>query len=276
MKTSITYSVITGAGKGLGKAFADELASQQRNLLLISRPFEGLSKSAHQLAATYDIEVKYLEIDFLEPSAVDQVLEWLSKYEIDILINNAGIGSAEFFKDASLSDLENIIYVNTTVLSLLTRGLLPKLEKHSPGYILNVSSLSACIPIAYKTVYPATKAFVYSFSRSLAEELKDHNIKVSVLLPGAIKTNPEIALRIDQQGWWVKMGLVEPCHIASQSIRCMLRGKKVIIPGKIDKINWLLMKVLPRAFQIPIVSNAIKHEIERIRHQVQSALQKRA
>lgn len=85
--------------------------------------------------------------------------------------------------------------------SLLTHQLLPNLQKSSKAYVLNVSSLAAFSPIGYKTVYPASKAFIHSFSRGLYQELKDTNVFVSVVNPGPMKTNAEVSRRIEEQGF---------------------------------------------------------------------------
>jgi short-subunit dehydrogenase len=255
------YSVVTGAGQGLGKAFPQVLASQQRNLLLITRPNEQIDLLTNELCDKHHIRVHYLEIDLAQVDAINQVNNWLQPFSIDMLVNNAGIGSATFIQEASVNHLDTIIQVNVRTFALLTHLLIPELARHPQSHIINISSLSSYTPVAYKTVYPASKSFVYSLSRSLSEELKDTSIHVSVVLPGPIKTNADVSARIDQQGWWVRQSLISPTDIATRVLKLTLKKRKVIIPGKINKFNWLMSRILPRGIQIPLLSRIIQKEL---------------
>ncbi|TLX72272.1 SDR family NAD(P)-dependent oxidoreductase [Labilibacter sediminis] len=261
MKTNKIYALVTGAGKGLGKAIASELAQKGHHLLLIAREGENLSDLSCYLSLMYKVDVRFLEIDFLNENALKAIEEWILPYNIDILVNNAGIGGSTFFDHSDLPGIDAILQVNVRTLALLTRLVVYKLQQQTTSYILNVASMASFCPIAYKTVYPASKAFVYSFSKGLALELKDHGVHVCILSPGPIKTNAEVSKRIEQQGWWVKAGLWSPEKLASMTIRKMFNGQKVIIPGLINKLNWALLKILPTTISIPIVSKAVKNEI---------------
>lgn len=261
MKTKEKYAIVTGAGRGLGRAFAEVLASQHRHLLLITRPNEQIDQLANELQCKYQIKVHYLETDLAQTNTINLIDNWLQPFSIDMLVNNAGIGSATFFQDASMHHIDEVIQVNVRTFALLTHLLIPELERHTQSYIINISSMSNYSPVAYKTVYPASKSFVYSLSRSFCEELKETSIHVSVVLPGPIKTNADVSARIDQQSWWVRKSLISPADIASMVVRQTLKKRKVIIPGKINQFNWLMAKILPRSIQIPLISRIIRKEI---------------
>jgi len=260
MKKSV-FALVTGAGKGFGKSISKELAKRKNNLLLIARPGENLRMFGEELNKNHGVEVHCFEVDFLQDHSLNKVRDWVSNYEVDFLVNNAGIGGSNFFEDTDEDQLNAIIQVNIKTLAILTHLLINKLKEHPKAYILNVGSMASCCPIAYKTVYPASKAFVYSFSKSLNVELAQTGISVSVVLPGPIKTNQEVTNRINQQGWWVKAGLWEPEQLAKFCINKTLKGRSVIIPGFINKINWLMLRVLPKRICIPTISTAIRHEI---------------
>jgi len=259
-----TYALITGACIGLGRAFSLELASRKCNLLLLALKDEGLSDFSEAIQRLYHVDVHYLEVDFTWSDALQKTALWIKPFEIDMLINNAGIGGSDYFDKAAFTYIDAIIQINVRTVSLITHLLLPKLKKHDKAYVLNVGSMASFSPIAYKTVYPASKAFIYFFSRGLAEELKKERIQVCVFLPGPIKTNDEVSKRIDQQGYWVKAGLQTPEQLAAIAIRKLLKQRKVIIPGLINKINWVLIKLLPAAIRVPLVSNAVEHEIRAV------------
>jgi len=261
MKTIPKYALVTGAGKGLGKAIALELASRGRNVLLIARKGEGLEQLCCFIRSTYQVKAFRLELDFTESDALNKVQLWLEQYPVNILVNNAGLGGSQYFHKSDLDYLDAIIQVNVRILALITRLLISKLKQNSPANILNIASMAACCPIAYKTVYPATKAFVYSFSRSLTEELKGSDVNVCVVMPGPIKTNAEVSSRIERQGAWVKAGLQQPSELAAIALDKMFSKHKVVIPGWINKVNWLMLKLLPKNFCIPLVSRAVRNEL---------------
>ncbi|MGQ1786864.1 MULTISPECIES: SDR family NAD(P)-dependent oxidoreductase [unclassified Saccharicrinis] len=258
------YAMVTGAGKGLGKSIARELAMNGYNLLLLAQKGEGLPLFCKELHQIFNVRAECLEIDFLWPDALSQIKAMLGKYEIKVLVNNAGVGGSMFFEQSNLAYIDTIVQVNVRMVAMITHLLIPKLKEHTESFILNVASMASCCPIAYKTVYPASKAFVYSFSKSLAHELRPHGVRVSVLLPGPIKTNSEVAQRIEKQGWWVKAGLQTPQQLAAIAIHKMLHHKKVIIPGWINKINWVLLKLVPQSLSIFMVSRAVKNEIDMV------------
>ena len=260
--SSEKYALITGASQGLGKAIACELASQNINLLLVSLEGEGLEQLRNELREQYQVDVQYFETDFKVQESVYEVAEWAIKQgPISILINNAGIGGTKAFENASPVYLDTIIQVNVRAMTMLTRLLLPELKKQEKAYILNVASMASFSPFAYKTVYPASKAFVYSFSRGLYEELKRTNVFVSVIHPGPIKTNADVTARIEKQGWKGKMGLVTPERIARIAIRQLFKRDSLILPGFLNKINWTLMAILPNAWKLPLLSQAVRKEI---------------
>ena len=262
MQTIRKYALITGAGMGLGKAIATELARRGHHLLLLARPGEELASLCHFLSSAYNVDTHFLEIDFTAPDTLKQIELWVQDYAINILINNAGIGGSSYFDQTNIHAIDAIIQVNIRTMVLLTRILIRNLQQHTPAYILNIASMASCCPIAFKTVYPASKSFVYSFSRCLNEELKPLGISVSVVLPGPIKTNKEVSRRISQQGWWVNAGLLSPHELAQLAIKKMMGKHKVVIPGSINKINWLLLKLLPKGISIPLVSRAVRNEIQ--------------
>ncbi len=264
MKTDYIYGVVTGAGKGLGKSIAIELARRRKNLILMAKEGEGLIDFANSLESKFNIKAEAYELNFLHERTISKVKEILEDKRIDVLVNNAGIGGSMYFEQSNVEQIDSIIQINIRMLVFLTRILTAKLKEFRSSYVLNIASMASCCPIAYKTIYPASKAFVHSFSMSLAEELKQYGVHVCVMLPGPIKTNREVSQRIEKQGWWVKAGLQTPEKLASIAIESMYRHKTVVVPGIITKINWLLLKILPKSVCIPLISHAVKNEINEV------------
>ncbi len=262
MKTRDKCALITGASQGLGKEIAIALAKRKINILIVSLPGEGLAETAREIEKFYDVSVKYFEIDLTRLDSVYKIADWAkANAKLSILINNAGIGGSKGFEDASVKYIENIIMLNIRATSLLTRLLISELKEAQEAYILNVASMASFSPIAYKTVYPASKAFIYSFSRGLYEELRGTSVFVSVLHPGPIKTNPEVCRRIDQQGIFGKMGLLTTDKLGELAVKQLFKKDSLIIPGIINKVNWLLIKTVPIWIRLPLVSNVVKKEL---------------
>lgn len=263
MDENCTYALLTGASQGFGRELAEELAKRSINLLLVSLPNEGLADLSMEIKSKYSVQVKYFETDLTQEKSVYEIAEWaLSNYRVFMLINNAGIGGSQSFEMASVESLESMIQINIRAVTLLTRLMLAELKSHEKAYILNVSSMASFSPIAFKTIYPASKAFVYSFSRGLHQELKGTGVSVSVIHPGPMKTNVEVTKRIEKQSFIARLGLVSPGKVARIAIKGMLQNQTQIVPGLYNKFFWLLMKIVPLTLRLNMVSDIMKNEAD--------------
>lgn len=260
MNTKETYAVVTGASQGLGKAFAENLAKKNINVILVSLPGQNLKELSQEISENYNVKTEHYEIDLSVRENVLQLTDWINNlFNVNILINNAGLGGTKKFLEASLGYIDRILQVNVMATSLITHQLLPNLLKQKQSYILNVSSMAAFSPIGFKTVYPASKTFIHSFSRGLHEELKNTSVFVSVVNPGAMKTNTDVCKRIEKQGFLGRLTLLDPNKVAHYCIEQLFRKDSVIM---VNPVSWLVMKILPIWIKLPLMTNAIKKEIE--------------
>lgn len=258
-QTRNAFALVTGASQGLGKAFISELAKRGINIIMVSLPGENLRELAKETAAKYSVETVFIETDLSINSNVLELADWVNRnFEVFMLINNAGLGGSKHFLDASHQYINTILQLNVVATSLLTRQLLPTLIKQPESYILNVSSMAAFSPIGYKTVYPASKSFVHSFSRGLAAELRRTNVFVSVVNPGAMKTSREITSRIEKQGALGKLTLLDPKKVAQKCIDGLFRKDTLIM---VNPISWLFLSLIPIWIKLPLMTNAIKREL---------------
>ena len=257
-----TYTLITGASSGLGREFAMQCARDGRNLLLLALPGSNLQALADNLVSQYRVNVHVFEFDLTDNASLNEHAGYIAdNFRVDFLINNAGTGGTAAITETSPEHIDRIIQLNVKSTVLITRLLLPNLLKQR-SFILNVSSMAAFTPIAYKTVYPASKAFISSFSLGLREEFAGTGLSVSVLYPGPIMTNSNTSLRIIHQGLKGRMGLLSATAIVKIALRRTLKGKPVIIPGIMNRINHLLMNMLPLEFKLRIVSREIRKELQ--------------
>lgn len=257
------YVIITGASLGLGKALAKRFAIEGCDLILLSLPNENLSGYSHSLANEYGIKILHFETDLREGENIKEFVDWVLSQDLEIvgLVNNAGLGGSALFDQADVALIDTMLLVNIRALTLLTRYFIPTLKEKERSFILNVSSIAAFKPMPFKTVYPASKAFVYSFSVGLGEELKDTGVHVSVLHPGPMNTSEENEERIGKHGFIGKGAWLTVDDVADIGVSKMLAGDKVIIPGVYNKVIIRLLKIIPRIFAMPMIYKVLKKEI---------------
>ncbi|MFP4367802.1 MAG: SDR family NAD(P)-dependent oxidoreductase [bacterium] len=258
-----TYAFVTGASRGLGRAFTFELAKRNINLLLVALPEDGLPELCTHLKENYSIECSYFETDLTKTGNIKKLIDWtLSKFRINILINNAGIGGSKEFVEAETDYLEKMIALNVTALTLITHQLLPELKSHEQSYILNVGSIASFSPIGYKTIYPASKVFTHYFTRGLHQELKGTGVNVSVLHPGPMRTNRQVIKRINKHGLFGSLGVLNTEYVAEKSLDNLFHNKPQITLGWFNKFIRLLMKTVPISIRLPIMTKRIKRELK--------------
>ena len=256
MEDKLYYTLITGASHGIGASLAEECARRKMNLLLVALPSPDLKAHAQYLSETYGIKAETYEINLTEPDAPKEVYMWCKQngYHVNILINNAGIGAVDSFEGSNLQSYSNMIGLNVTAVVLLTRLFVPDMKNYPNGKIMNVGSMASFNPVPFKSVYSASKGFVYFFSRALGEELKYLGIKVSVLCPGPVATNPRIIARAEEHGRLSKYTLMSPDEVARKAIPPFLKGQKIIIPGTINKVFLIFDKAIPVRLKLAILA----------------------
>ena len=252
------YALVTGASRGLGKAIAIELAKQGYPTILVSRS-DKVFEVCEEITSQYHISSVGFSVDLTDPHGIAEFAEQVNAtYQVFLLVNNAGMGGTRRFVDASTQYLENILDLNTKGTALLTHALLPNLLRQPQAYILNIGSMAAHTPTGFKTVYPASKAFIHHFSLGLREELKGTSVSVSVCSPGAMATNDEVTARIERQGFFGRFTLKSVESIAKKCVQQTLRGKRHIV---INPVSYALSKMVPNAIKTPILTRIVKREL---------------
>jgi len=254
------FTLITGASAGIGQALAVESAKKHKNLILTALPGENLGELSKRLADEYGIIVKYLEIDLTEKNAPHHVYNWCAQQRLSVngLINNAGMMNRGSFEDHSIQFYETMMRLNMIAVVLLTRLFLPELKRQKSSSILNLGSMASFLPIPYKTIYAATKAFIYSFSIGLREELRGSRVKVHLLCPGSVPTNQEIRNRIAVDGWLSKLSILHPDKVARITLRKMENQVEVIVPGMINRIYLSLGNFIPKSLRPKLIARVFR------------------
>lgn len=252
MKADKKYTLITGASNGIGKAIAENCARRGLNVLLVALPEPKLDQVAAELKAQYpDQSFNALGVNLMEKEAPETIFNWCkdNQYSVDILVNNAGLGNSGPFTNLPASFYYGQMQLNMVSLVTLTHHFLPMLQSQEKAYILNVASMAAYYDIPYKGIYSASKKFVLSFSRSLNKELENSPVKITVLCPASVPTNPDVIQREKELGLMARLTSRTPEQVAELVLNKMFRGKELVIPGFMPKFYRLLGKIIPQNTQ---------------------------
>lgn len=257
--TNAEWVLVTGGSHGIGLALAAECIREGLGVAVVAKADDDLLSATRHLGAFGSHNLRFLGIDLTDQGAVPRVLAWLSEENIAIsyLINNAGFGRGGLFEHTSWPEYRTMLQLNNQVMVELIYALLPQLKLHGGG-ILNLSSMEATLPLPYKTVYTGTKAFVYNMSLALREEFRYYGVSVSVLCPGPVITNEDGLKRVRAQGGRAKYLVTMPEDIAPQAIRGMLRGKAVILPGRLVQLLVIVSYFTPRRVRMRILEKIFR------------------
>lgn len=242
--------LITGASAGIGRELARQLAGRVSSLVLVARRQERLEELRDELTKRDpNLNVRVRAADLSDERAVIDMCDWLEreKISIDLLINNAGLGDVGPFATSEPQRVKEMLAVNVTALTLLTRLLLPGMIARKRGAILSVSSTAGFLPIAGFAVYAATKAYVTSFSEAIRAELRGTGITVASLCPGPVYTEfTEVAARPgakrDRTPEFVHVSADE---VARAGLAALERDSPLVIPGLIMKLGMFLVRIMP-------------------------------
>ncbi|PWT71881.1 MAG: NAD(P)-dependent oxidoreductase [Bacteroidetes bacterium] len=244
----MTFALITGASKGIGKAIAEQLASRGYNVLLVARSEQLLREVANNISSQFKVQADILSLDLSVPDAPENLYHWCieKNYPVSILVNNAGYGLSGSFERFSPGENLNMMRVNMIALVHLCQLFLPMLRQQKESYILNIASSAAYQAIPYLSVYSATKAFVLRFSRGLRRELHGSSVSVTVISPGATDTDFVVRAKVGEKGVKTAEKVnMTPQKVAELSVNAMFAGKAELITGFINKVGAFLSWLMP-------------------------------
>jgi short-subunit dehydrogenase len=252
MKLKGCHALITGASAGLGWEFASQLAARAASLVLVARRVERLEKLRSELTGRFpNLHVRVRATDLSDRSQLEELYEWLDreKIDLDLLVNNAGLGDLGAFATTDPRRVDEMILVNVLAVTSLTRRLLPSMIAQRRGAILNVSSSAGFLPIPDFAVYAATKAYVISFSEALRAGLRGTGVSVCTLCPGPVHTEfQEVASR---PGRKVKPGPgpdflhISVEQVVRDALTALEADRPLVIPGFAMKLGMFLVRMTP-------------------------------
>jgi short-subunit dehydrogenase len=242
-------ALVTGASSGIGAAMARILASWGADLVLVARRRDRLESLARQLEQDHGVRARAAAVDLADPHAPRQLAEDTRARgeRIDILVNNAGHGYYRPFSTSSWEENRDLFQVDVTALVELTHRFVADMRgRDRRGYVLNVSSLASFAPVPYFAAYAGAKAFVRTFSETLAFELRGTNVSVTCLAPGGTVT--EFSDAAGQTiGRMAQAGMMSAERCARAGLRGMLRKKTLVVPGGLNRMMAVMMRLAPGA-----------------------------
>lgn len=188
MKSSNTKgkALVTGASTGIGAVYADRLAKRGYDLILVARDESRLRQLADRLVSETGRNVEVLRADLIDKSdllRVEKVLQ--TEPQITLLVNNAGIATLKPLLESAPDQLEDMIALNVTALTRLSRAVVPPFVKRESGAVINIASIVALTTDLISATYSASKAYVLNFTQFMDHELREKGIQVQAVLPGA-------------------------------------------------------------------------------------------
>lgn len=250
MKLNDCSALITGASSGIGCEFARQLANRARSIVLIARRSERLADLRDELLKRNPkLEVHVCVVDLADKAQIESLIDSLArdKIDVDLLINNAGLGDSGPFAASDPIRNEQMALVNVLALTSLTRRLLPQMIAKRRGGILNISSSAGFLPIPGDAVYAATKAYVTSFSEALRAELRGTGVSVCAVCPGPVHTEfEEVAKRPGAQArTGSKIFFVSVKQVVRAALSALQADQPLVIPGLAMKFAMLVTRLFP-------------------------------
>ena len=245
-------ALITGASSGIGLDMARYLSTKKWELILVARNKEKLEEIQEQLPT----KVTIIVADLSNEQRVKDLYVMAKKENVDVLINNAGLGDFGYLTDTDINKDLELINTNIKALHILTKYMVREMEnKETDTYILNVASAAAFQPGPLMSTYYATKSYVYQLTEALyyEEKIKKTKVHVSVLCPGPVDTNFNNVANVK-----FSVKPLKSTYVAKYAIDKMLEGKLLIIPGFKMKCARFFGKFVPNKLMLKITYNIQK------------------
>ncbi len=253
--------VITGASEGIGLAFAELLTAAGSDILLIARDANRLDAVSAALRRSGGKgRVTVMALDVTAADAVPRIDEALAANQnyADILVNNAGSGLSGPFATQPVAAIENLLSLNIVALTRLTRHVLAGQLVRGRGGIINLASVGGYVPGPQQAVYYASKAYVISFSEAIAAETAGRGVHVMAVAPGPIDTGFHSKMQAEGTLMRLLVPQLSARRVAKSALLGFWLGHRVVVPGL---INWLLVvciRVLPHRLLLPLIGNLLR------------------
>ncbi len=233
-------ALVTGASSGLGKAFAERLARDRYDLIVVARRRDRLEALAQSLQKDYSVPVEIIEADLTQPDELTSVEKRIAEVPaLSLLVNNAGFGGYMPFVDLDRDRAEELIRLQVVAVTRLTHAALPGMIARGQGGVINVSSRLAYSaplpspPLPKRATYAASKAYINTFTQILANELEGSGVRLQALCPGVVQTEFHQQVGIDPTSYPASI-VMTPEDVVEASLLGLARGEVICMPALDD------------------------------------------
>lgn len=240
-------ALITGASSGIGAAFARALARDGYHVIVVARREDRLRALCADITVGRTIRAEALVADLADPTAPATLVASVKDLgmQVDLLINNAGLGHHGAFADGTASQDLQMLDLNVTALTALTRAFLPPMLERQDGAVINVASTASFQPVPYFAIYAASKAYVLAFSEAIALELAPRGVRVLCLCPGATASE-FIAVANMQSDLATKAPAMSAEAVVEEALQALRAGRTVHVTGLLNTLGALAPRFAPR------------------------------
>jgi short-subunit dehydrogenase len=240
-------ALITGASSGIGRELARRFAADGHDLVVVARRAAALDTLVGEVTRAYGVKASAISEDLAQPAGARHIYDELLRdgTTIDVVVNNAGFGLHGTVAQLPLDRQLEMIQVNVTALTELTRLFLPAMLERNRGGVLNVGSTAGFQPGPMMAVYYATKAYVVSFTEALAEEVAGSALRVSCLAPGPTATGFAEEANMTETRLF-RLGTMSAADVARIGYEGWKRSKVLVVPGVTNRLGVALVRVSPR------------------------------
>lgn len=249
-------AVVTGGSRGIGLALARRFAQAGATVALVARDAAALDRAAASLRSETGAPILVVPLDVCNHDAalaLDLSLVKAGCY-LDVLVNNAGIGMSGPFAGQPVDDMDRLVTLNMAAPTRLMRHALPGMLARGRGGILNIASLGGIVPGPHQAAYYASKAYLVSLTEAVAAENAGRGVRICVVAPGPVATDFHAGMGAENALYRRLLPAMTPEAVARSAYRGYRLGRHVVVPGVLNTLMAVALRVLPHTVTVPIVS----------------------
>jgi short-subunit dehydrogenase len=257
--------VVTGASRGIGLALARRFAKAGHDVAVIARHGDAVTAAATSISREHGVTALAVPLDVTEPTAPHRIDAELAAqgFYLDTLVNCAGVGLAGPFVSHPEQAIVDLLDLNVTALTRLTRHSLPKMLARASGGVLNVASLGGLVPGPNQAAYYASKAYVVSLTRAIATENAGRGVRLMALAPGPVDTGFHDAMGAELSFYRQLIIALSAAQTARAAYRAYVAGCHLFVPGITTKLLQIAVWIIPPVLVLPIVGWLLRRREER-------------
>ncbi len=240
-------AVITGGSRGIGEAYARQLAARGYAIHLVARDAERLDRVARDIRIAHGVAVEEIVLDLAQTDGAERLYAEVRHRglgPVDVLVNNAGFGFFGEFVDMPMPRIQEMLFLHLTTITKSVRLFLPEMRERRSGAIINVASVAGLMPLPYLALYAATKAFMVSLGDGVGHETGKYGVVVQTCCPG--RTSTDFHATAGGKAYRAPGGEQTADEVVAESLAALDRRRTLVITGRRNRFLARLQQFVPR------------------------------